>query len=284
MRLLVTADLHFNHNRSRGLAQQAIEEINSTPADVLLVVGDTATADERQLEAAISQIHFDGPKLFLCGNHELWTRRDDSHDLFTNELPARIRALGWHWLEDVPFVDGDVAIVGSVGWYDYSYAPVGLPVPRRFYEAKVSPGAASHLSAYKHLLGEDVTPDALEIVARWNDGKMVKLGRSDAVFLDERLASLRRSLDRVPAQCRIVAGVHHVPFEELLPPRNSPTWDFARAYLGSSRMGDLLLGDPRITHVFCGHSHYEAESQIGQIRAINIGSGYRLKKQWVGEV
>lgn len=284
MRLLVTADLHFNHGRSRELAQQAIDDLNRTPADVLLVVGDTATADEGQLEAALSQIRFEGPRLFLCGNHELWTRRDDSYDLFKNELPARIAALGWHWLEDHPFIQGDVAVIGSVGWYDYSYAPVGLPVPRRFYEAKISPGAASHLSAFKHLIDDDVTPDALEIVARWNDGKMVKLGRSDQAFLDECLSSLGRSLDRVPANCRVVAGVHHVPFEQLLPPRNSPTWDIARAYLGSARIGQLLQADPRVTHLFCGHSHFELEAQIGGLHAINIGSGYRQKRQWVGEV
>ncbi len=284
MRLAVTADLHFNHGRSHSLAREAIDRINAADADVLLVVGDTTTADEGQLEAALPLIRFRGPKLFLCGNHELWTRRADSYELFSAELPARVRSLGWHWLEEDPFIANDVAIVGSVGWYDYSYAPTSLNVPHRFYAAKVSPGAAAHLTAYQHLLGDDLPPDALDIVARWNDGKFIKLHRSDETFLRERLDALQRSLGRVPAGMRIVAGVHHIPFSQLLPPRHTPAWDFARAYLGSDRIGELLLQDARITHVFCGHSHFAADARIRHLHAINIGSGYRHKSLWVGDV
>jgi uncharacterized small protein (DUF1192 family) len=278
MRLIVTADLHANHARSQSLAIDAIAQINATPGDALLLVGDTATADEGQLEAALSRITFDGPKLFVAGNHELWTRRADSHAIFTGELPERVRALGWHWLEGDAFEIGDLAIVGSVGWYDYSYAPDSLDVPRRFYEAKVSPGAAEHLTTYQHLLDEDVTDAAKQIVARWNDAKFVKLGRSDVSFLDERIAALRASIARVRAS-RIVAAVHHVPFRQLLPPRHSGSgaWDFARAYLGSDRLGEVFLEDPRVSHVFCGHSHFAVREQIGRLQAINVGSGYRQK-------
>ncbi len=284
MKLLVTADLHFNHGKSHQLAKDLIEQINQTDADVLLVVGDTATADENQLEAALPLIHFSGPKLFICGNHELWTRRDDSYMIFKQELPERIAALGWHWLEENPFVQDGLAIVGSVGWYDYSYAPASLQIPRRFYEAKLSPGAAAYFSAFNHLLGDDVPESAREIFARWNDGKLVKLHRTDDNFLSERMAGLNQSLSQVPAHCRVIAGVHHVPFSQLLPPRHSPAWDFARAYLGSDLIGNLLLEDTRITHVFCGHSHFASEQQIKHIHAINIGSGYRQKHLWIGEV
>jgi hypothetical protein len=188
-----------------------------------------------------------------------------------------VRALGWHWLEADPFVAGDVAIVGSVGWYDYSFAPQSLGVPRRFYEAKVSPGAADRLSAYSHLLGDDVPLPAMDIYARWNDGKFVRLGQSDEAFLQSRIEQLRQSLVACGEAKRIVAAVHHVPFADLLPPRHSPAWDFARAYLGSDRIGQTLLEDARISHVYCGHSHFAAERQIERIHAINIGSGYRQK-------
>ena len=39
MRILVTADLHYNHGKSKTLAEEVIEEMNSVSADVLLVVG-----------------------------------------------------------------------------------------------------------------------------------------------------------------------------------------------------------------------------------------------------
>src|SRR5688572_17265285 len=122
MRLIVTADLHFNHRVSRPLAEEVIARINSAGGDVLLVVGDTSIPDGDTLEQCLDRFKFPGPKLFIAGNHELWTTGPDSYALFTEELPRRVRAMGWQWLETEPFLSDGVAIVGSVGWYDYSFA------------------------------------------------------------------------------------------------------------------------------------------------------------------
>ena len=288
MRLLVTADLHYNHPRSRLVADELIDRMNAAGGDAVLVVGDTAVADGDALERCLSRFAIAGPKLFVAGNHELWTHGPDSHAVFTDALPRRVRALGWHWLEGDPFVaaggghgGGDVAVVGTVGWYDYSFAVASLGIPHRFYAAKVSPGAAARLrGAFAPLLdgADDVSPSAPDVVARWNDGKFVKLGRSDEQFLDERLAQLGQSLSAV-AQCRTaVAAVHCVPFRQLLPPPHSAQWDFVKAYLGSERIGELLLSQANVRHVYCGHSHLGAEATVGDgVRAVNVGSGYRVK-------
>ncbi|HLL87777.1 MAG TPA: metallophosphoesterase [Tepidisphaeraceae bacterium] len=280
LRLLVTADLHYNHPRSVPLADGVIGRMNAAGGDVLLVVGDTAVADGDALEQCLSKFAFAGPKLFVAGNHELWTRRGDSLGLFEEELPRRVRALGWHWLETEPFVAGDVAIVGSVGWYDFSFAQPSLGIPTRFYAAKLSPGAAIRLApSFDHLRPEadDVPPHAREVVARWNDGKFVHLGRTDEVFLRERVAQLAMSLEQVWSARQVVAAVHHLPFCELLPPPHSAQWDFAKAYLGSAALGAALLAAPNVTHCFCGHSHFPTEATVGQVRAVNVGSGYRWK-------
>ena len=277
MRLVVTADLHFNHAKSYAVALAAAEEIGRTPGDALLVIGDTAAGDGDALERGLAAIRFDGPKLFVAGNHELWTVRGDSYRLFHDELPRRLRDAGWHWLESDPFEKDDVAIVGSVGWYDYAFAPAGLGVPERFYEAKVSPGAAERLTEWSHLLGDDVPDAAREIVVRWNDGRHVSLRRSDKDFLQERLDGLRQSLAKVTAP-RIVAAVHHVPLAELLPPRREPALDFVRAFFGSPRLGGLLLADPRVTHVLCGHTHSTADVRVHGVRCVNIGSTYTQKR------
>jgi len=280
MRLLVTADLHFNHPRSRPLAEQLIERINAQGGDVLLVIGDAAAADGDDLERCLERFRFSGPRLFVAGNHELWTTREDSYHIFTDELPSRVQSLGWQWLQTAPFVDGDVAILGSIGWYDYSFAPASLSIPRRFYERKISPGAAERFpSQYADLLAhsDDIPPAAGQVLARWNDGKFVKLHRSDVAFLDELLEQMRRQLSSVAALRHIVAAVHHLPFRELLPPARGMQWDFAKAYLGSPRIGELLMQHANVRHVFCGHSHFPAEARLGNICAINIGSGYRYK-------
>jgi 3',5'-cyclic AMP phosphodiesterase CpdA len=279
MRLLVTADLHYNHPRSRRLADELIHQLNAIPADVLLLVGDTATSAGTDLEACLSRFVHPGPKLFVPGNHELWTSGPDSYLLLQEELPRRVRAMGWQWLQTDPFVTPACAIVGSVGWYDYSFAPDYLNIPRRFYEHKLSPGAAEHFPEFSHLLtaADDVSPEARTVYARWNDGRFIRLHRSDEGFLDELLQTLDAQLASLVHVPQIVAAIHHLPFRQLLPPPHTAAWDFAKAFLGSDRLGQILLKHPNVCYVLCGHTHRPAEARIGHIHAIDIGSGYRSK-------
>lgn len=280
MRLLVTADLHYNHPKSKALAQDLIADMNRAGGDVLLVVGDTAVADGDCLEECLDLFDFAGPRLFVPGNHELWsTGGTGSYDILMSVLPRRVREAGWHWLQGEPLRLGDIGFAGSIGWYDYSFAPPGLGIPRRFYERKVSPGAAARFSEHADLFerSDDISPAAREVVARWNDAKFVSLGRSDDAFLMELLAGLRRQLEALRSAQGIVAAVHHLPFRELLPPSHSAQWDFAKAFLGSPRIGELLLECPNVKLALSGHSHFPAEAQVGQVRAVNIGSEYRAK-------
>jgi 3',5'-cyclic AMP phosphodiesterase CpdA len=279
MKLVVTADLHYNHPKSRPLAEDLIAQINREGGDVLLLAGDTAITDADHLERCLSLFEWKGPRLFTPGNHELWTRAGDSYRIYHHDLPTRLAAVGWHYLDHAPYVTNDFAIVGSVGWYDYSFAQPSLGIPARFYAHKLSPGAAEYLGTHPQLFErtDDISPLARETVARWNDGKFVHLGRSDEAFLAELLATLGAQLDALAHVPRVIAATHHLPFRELLPPPHSAQWDFAKAYLGSQQLGDLLLRVPNVTHVFCGHSHRPAEAQVGHIRAVDIGAGYRWK-------
>lgn len=279
MRLLATADVHFNHEASRPYAEELIARMNGIGADVLLLVGDTAVADGESLEDCLGRFNFSGPKLFVPGNHELWTNRPSSYAILLEELPRRVRAMGWQWLSADPFVAGKIAIVGSLGWYDYSFARAELEIPRRFYQAKLSPGLALRLPEYAYLSPEadDVSPTAQSVMARWNDGSRVRLGRTDDQFLDELLKQLKAQLEQLHAAETIVAAIHCLPFAQLLPPPSSMQWSFARAFLGSRRIGELLLQYPNVRTAICGHSHWPAEARVDHIEAINIGSGYHRK-------
>jgi len=279
MRLVATTDLHFNHPASHRLAEDVIAQINRAGGDVLLLAGDTAVADGKYLEQCLSQFRFAGPKLFLCGNHELWTARDDSYDIFTRELPKRVEEMGWQWLETEPLVTPTVSIVGTMGWYDYSFASPLLNIPRRFYEAKMSPGAAQYFGRtdlFDHH-PDDVPEQAKSVMARWNDAKHVKLHRTDEQFLHELLTRLEAHLAAVAASPKVVVATHLLPFRELLPPSHSLQWEFTKAYLGSERLGQVILRHQNVTHAICGHSHMAAEAAVAHVKAINIGSTYKWK-------
>ena len=279
MRVLVTADLHYNHPISRAIADELIDRMNRAGGDVLLLVGDTAVVDGNNLEQCLSRFRFSGPKLFVPGNHELWTTAGNSYEILTETLPRQLHELGWHSLQDDPFRVDAVGFAGSIGWYDYAFAPAELGIPRRFYEHKISPGAAERFSEFAHLFqpADDIPPAAREVVARWNDARFVKLGRSDDVFLSELLDKLRAQLESLRDVPRVIAAVHHLPYRELLPPPRNATWDFAKAFLGSPRIGELLSEFSNVRDVYCGHSHFAAEARVGRCHAVNIGSGYRAK-------
>ncbi len=278
MRLLVTADLHYNHARSGPLAERLIDEMNAAGGDVLLLVGDTAVADGDSLERCLSRFRFAGPKLFVAGNHELWTNGSDSYELFTDSLPAgcgRWVGSGWRPSRSArgccDHRDGRV-------WYDYSFAQAGLGIPRRFYEQKVSPGAAERLRSTSHCWS----------ARRHRPGGTRRRRAVERRAVREAAAVRRRISVRDPrpapraaprgARCPDRRGRRASPAlsRTAAPGRNSQ-WDFTKAYLGSEQIGQALLEFPNVTRAYCGHSHMKAEAQVGHVHTVNIGSGYGWK-------
>ena len=285
MRVLVAADLHWNHPRSRESAEALIHQINRERFDVLVVVGDVGVGDGESIEECLSQFGFGGPKLFVPGNHELWST-DPDVDLHDVELPQRIEAIDWRWLPSGPFIKGDIAFVGSIGWYDYGFADADLEIPRVFYERKLSPGTVLSMNEPHDLIeAARAAPEkARELVARWNDGRFVNLKISDEAFVERECERLQRELQSLADKRHVIAAIHTLPFEELLPPMRGGQWNFAKAFLGTPRVGEVLREFKNVSHVVCGHSHYPIEAQVGSIRAINIGAGYRSKRFVVIEV
>ena len=79
----------------------------------------------------------------------------------------------------------------------------------------------------------------------------------------------------ISAQSRqVVAFLHHLPFAGLVPDDRPDRFAFAAAYMGSPRFGEILLGCEKLTHVYCGHSHWPARQQIGGVAVVNVGSNY----------
>ena len=291
LRLAVTADLHHDVPRSGASAEALANEANQTRADAVLLIGDAAAGEGDALERCLSLFEDGRPRLFVPGNHELWTRRRpiDAEHLLQNELPRRVRAAGWHWLPGSPWTCGDVAVVGNLGWYDYGFAAPQLGLPERFYAAKVSPAAARRLDL--PLDGSDVPPAARDFFARWNDGRFIHGINDDAAFLARRLDELRADLSGVAAARRVICAVHCCPLAELLPPvppgpvpADKLKFAFARAYLGSPRLGEIALGVPNVSHLLCGHTHVPRHATVHGVQCVNVGGGYTDKKLLVLDV
>ena len=293
LRLAVTADLHHDVPRSRASAEALARQANATDADATLLIGDAAAADGEALEQCLSLFDDNRPRLFVPGNHELWTRRRplDAEELLQDELPRRVRAAGWHWLPGMPWTRDNTAVVGSLGWYDYAFAAPQLGLPERFYAAKISPAAAAARRLDLNLDQSGVPPIARDFFARWNDGRFIHGIADDAAFLARRLRELRADLTQVRDARRVVCAVHCCPLAELLPPvppgpvpADKLKFAFARAYLGSPRVGEAALGFPNVSHLLCGHTHVPRRAAVNGVECVNVGSGYVEKKLVVLDV
>lgn len=282
MRLIVTADLHYEFAEFRERVDALAAEVCRAGGDVLALAGDTFAHEITLLDRCLSLFEpFRGEKLLIAGNHDLWTRTGDSFALYDRYIPDVARACGFHDLDAGPKVIGDVGFVGTIGWYDYSFRDESIGVPLRFYEAKVAPGFARHDWRFGHLLHvtDDIAPLGLRASSRWMDGEMIHWDTDDRRFEQITRERLEAQLAEVEPRVRtIVAITHHIPFAEMLKRKADPTWAFGNAFMGSVGLGETLRRHEKVRHVIFGHSHSRDARDIGPIRAVNVGCTYRMKR------
>ena len=290
MKILVTADLHYDIARSREPTRDLARRICAGGGDVLVLAGDTAGADPDTLAQCLDLFDgFAGRKLLVPGNHCLWCRTGEtSLDRYQRVLPDVAAAGGFEMLDQQPVAIDGLGLVGSIGWYDYSFREASLGIPLAFYRAKVAPGAAAQAGAHAGLVEahrDRLTDRQLAIATRWMDGVHVRLGIDDEAFVAHLTWKLRRQLAALSRRVeRIVAITHHLPFEQLVPRGRPDRFAFAAAFMGSGRLGEVLRACPKVRWVYCGHSHWPARMRLGRLRVVNVGSTYRQKRLEVLEV
>jgi predicted phosphohydrolase len=283
MRILVTADLHYNIPRSQGPAERLARRVAEAQGDVLVLLGDTAGARLEPMREALRLFaDFRGRKLLVPGNHCLWCRSgEDSLDRYNKVLPALAEEEGFVVLDHHPQLINGLGLAGSIGWYDYSFRDRKLDVPVEFYREKLSPGAAAYL-------GRDDLVEAhrgklkqrhMSLGVRWRDGQFVRLPMSDAQFVAMLAQRLREQLQALADRAqRIAVFLHHLPFQDLVPVDRPDRFAFAAAFLGSEALGRVISECDKVTHVYCGHSHWPSRIRRGSIEVVNVGSTYVEKK------
>jgi len=284
VRVIATADLHYDWREEiQPQVETLAREVCASDAAAFIVAGDTAGFDHSDLDACLSLFDaFGGRKMLVAGNHDIWVRDGSSMPVLREVIPAACARHGFDYLEDGPQVVGDVAFVGTMGWYDYSFRPTDLDVPMRFYEHKTGPGYARAKSDWRFLIEPPypaLTSDQLRISTQWQDVRFVKLGVSDPEFanllaeqLRGHIASIRDDADH------IVAVLHHLPFREALSSRTSPSWRFGNAFMGAEVFGEILAAEPKVRLAVYGHSHTEGVVMHGPVTGVNCGSTYRHKQ------
>ena len=256
-KLLATADLHLGlYPEGDASTSRLAAHVCASDADVFAIVGDVADNAEGRFETCLRLFEsFGGLRLLVPGNHDLWTTSGDSEEEYRTVLPRIARDCGFHMLDVEPVRVGDIAFIGSIGWYDYSLRNSELGLSTEVYRRKSMPGVCS-----------------------WNDGLYIQWNMEDEEFTQRCLQRLRRHYDAVESKVeRVIVLLHHLPFAELLYGPSSTASEFCRAFMGSARFGELLIRCPKVRFVICGHQHVPAIHERGELKAFVVGSEYTKK-------
>lgn len=275
MRIVAAADLHLTPERMARLPHMEQQAARST-AEVLIIAGDLTAgpvADHTRILAALSV--FSGLKLFVPGNHDLWQKRRerDTWRRYEHDLPEAVAAAGFHTLDQEPVIYQNYGFIGGMGWYDYSLRQLAFAdEDLRLSPATVNrPGGQLHLDParrdlpWERLRAEDYATKAMQAlddnVAQglvWNDRFFVDWGRSDAAMVEYFCDKLRQQAEAVAARVdHLIAVTHFVPLGEVLPEAKTVTAAYARAFAGSSRLGETLRALPKLRAVIFGHWHHQ---------------------------
>ena len=270
MRIAITADLHFGHNRlgDEG-THQLLAHLQAQPPDVLLLGGDIGT-DEHFEECLILFSSLPGIKAVVPGNHDVWVVDDDhrgnSLGVYEQYLPDLCQRHGYHYLDAAPLIlnDAELAIVGTMNWYDYSWS-----IERMKEEV---PNWEFHLV------------NKLFSRGRHNDGRFVRWDTDDVSFTRRLVVNLETQLVQCLALVeKVIVMTHHPAFRGIAFPRAAPAqgldellWE---ALSGNRSLEELLERHAdRIPLVFSGHIHRAVDTTFGPTRGINVGGDYHFKR------
>jgi predicted phosphohydrolase len=270
MRIAITADLHWGQNSRGDQANLALQEfLRQQPPDLLLLGGDQGTAEHFQECLELFQ-DLPCPKAVVPGNHDLWVNSDDgrgdSLQVYQEHLPALCNFCGYVYLDREPLIlaEHQLAIVGSINWYDYSWSLEKLQQEAPDWEYRLRHKAFTRGSH--------------------NDRRFVRWPLDDVRFTQLVVDNLAKHLSHALAQVdQAIVLTHHPAFYGLNFPRDKPAqgWDSLLwdALAGNTALEKVLEAQvARIPFVFSGHTHRARENNLGPIRGYNIGGDYTFKR------
>jgi len=259
MKITATGDIHYDLIRNPGERERFlnfIKRLEEEEPDVLVLAGDTVGLGFSRLEECLNLFREVAPvRLKVFGNHDYWSAEGDTLR-HLDILKSRIGSCGFVLLDERPVIVDGTGFAGNCLWYDYSFSPEETP-PRSSYEKKVFGG---------HII--------------WNDVNFVRLGKADQDYTAELNKKLENDIEKLEADAeQIVVVTHHAGFIEMLTLREGfPGWNFCNAYMGSKRLGEMLLNHPKVKYHICGHTHEQKVVRKGELTSINPGSSYDEKK------
>jgi 3',5'-cyclic AMP phosphodiesterase CpdA len=271
-RIAVTADLHWGVRPSGDEATRLLVSVLKDPdelPDLLILAGDIgASKDFGPCLDLFADLNCQ--KAFVPGNHDIWVQPDDargdSWDVYEQFLADEAARRDFHYLDQGPLMlpRQNLAIVGTMNWYDYSWSIDQLREREPDWEIRLSRKQFNR--------------------GRHNDGRFVRWSYSDGSFTEYAVSRFERQLTQTLDQVdQAIVVTHHPAFYGLNFPRDEGPastdallWD---AFSGNQSLETVLESESsRIPFIFSGHTHRHRENRLGESRGYNIGGDYHFKR------
>jgi predicted MPP superfamily phosphohydrolase len=256
-RITVTSDIHFGITKPDAV-DALIKDISAMRPDAVAVAGDVGEPLQNFAAALDALRQLDVPVAIVLGNHDIWNRNRQipSRELWEVRLPEEIMKRGFAYLERETILIDDIAVAGSIAWYDYSAASISNPC---------------EIEEFARRKGE-FCGDALFVDWPWDDLQFCR--KIEGPFA-ERLNAAQRDRD-----VKSILVVTHSPIfdEQIARKPGNERWSFSNAYYGNITFGESVRKFGKVRHVVSGHSHAGRQGVVngdfGEIIVTTLDSQY----------
>ena len=256
-RIVITSDTHLGITSLPRLIK-LLNDIRAAKPDALAIAGDIGEGTEN-IGIALEEFKSLGIPIAACaGNHDIWNldKFHPSELLWTQILPNIANENKTIWLENEILTVSGVAIVGSIGWYDYSAQdPAFKTSDEECYSRK-----------------REFDADAWMVDWPWSDIEFCNIIRPGFYSRLERAQN--------DSKIKSIIVVTHCPIYEKQIRRKPGNfkWGFSNAYYGNLTFGKMAEEFDKITHVVSGHTHAGADGieEINgrSVRVVTLDSQY----------
>ncbi|MHA2378065.1 MAG: metallophosphoesterase [Candidatus Thorarchaeota archaeon] len=255
MRIAAVSDIHVRPDKGdEVLLEEIHSRVEEISPDVFVIAGDVSNRIGI-LSDTLARLHVSSAiNLFVPGNHDIWFEEKiglGSLEKYSTALGNVCKDSGFVYLPDAPYTEKNMAFVGSIGWYDYSFKREDLTIPHTAYAQKEWKGNI------------------------WYDLLCTDWGYTDVEATSLFNRKLEYDLSVIPKSISQVVFVsHHLPFRDLTLYKGRLPWDFFSAFMGAESIGRLLLHDGRVVLTISGHSHIRMQKQFNGISSFTVPLGY----------
>lgn len=271
MKILSVSDIHSDVNKV-GYREDGDEWVKFSDRfndilheykeiDIIMCAGDISpSVPELQHTLKLINESIDAQYyVFVPGNHDVWELEDKINPGITQKkydviLKDVVERANFHYLPNNPLIiDDKIGIIGSIGWYDYSFRP-------------------TQYDDYLKQIGTWYDTKRLEGKV-WNDVNFTNWGMTDQEVTKLLVNQLKEDYQKTNEVSQKIAVIHHVPFKEGVIYKNNIDWDFFSTFVGAACFGDMFR-QWKIDVVIHGHTHFPKTYNVEPCQVYCVPIGY----------